>query len=69
MAFLSTFTGLLLALVAWVGLYTFAVDSRDPLFVSLASHLEAFSVGGWLLFAMLSVIFAVLTYRAVRPKV
>ncbi len=45
MAFLSTFAGLLLALVAWVGLYTFAVDSRDPLLVSLASYLEAFSVG------------------------
>ena len=69
MAFVSTFTGLLLALVAWVGLYTFAVDSRDPFLVSLASHLEAFSVGGWLLFTILSIVFAVLTYRAVRPNV
>jgi len=69
MAFVSTFTGLIVALVVWVGLYTFAADSRNPLLASLAPHLEAFSVGGWLLFAILSVVFAMLAYRAVRPKV
>lgn len=68
MAFVSTFTGLLAALVVWVALYTFAADSGNPLLASLATHLEAFSVGGWLLFATLAVAFAALTYRAVRPK-
>ena len=68
MAFVSTFTGLILALVVWVGLYTLAADSDNPLLAALAPHLETFSVGGWALFVILAVVFALLTHRVVRPK-
>jgi hypothetical protein len=44
MAFLCAFSGLTIALIAWVGLYTLAGDSDNPLLVALAPYLEALGI-------------------------
>ena len=68
MAFLCTFTGLTVALIVWVALYTVASDSKNPLLIALAPYLDAMSVSGPCLFIVLAVIFSLLTYRLLRPK-
>jgi hypothetical protein len=68
MAFACTFFGLLLALVIWAALYTIASNSQIAWLVRLAPHLEAFSLGGWCTFAVLSIVISLLAYRILRDK-
>ena len=68
MAFLCTFSGLTIALIVWVALYTLASSSDNPLLIALAPYLEAFSITGQCLFVILAVIISWLTYRLLRPK-
>ena len=68
MAFLCTFSGLTIALIIWVGLYTLASSSDIPLLVAVAPYLEALSITGQCLFLILAVLFSWLTYRLLRPK-
>jgi len=68
MAFLCTFSGLTIALIVWVALYTLASNSHNPSLVALAPYLEAFSLTGQCLFVILTVVIAWLTYLLLRPK-
>ena len=68
MAFLCTFSGLTIALIVWVALYTLASNSHNPLLVALAPYLEAFSITGQCLFVILAVVISWLTYRLLRSK-
>jgi hypothetical protein len=68
MAFLCTFSGLTIALIVWVALYTLASNSYNPLLVAVAPYLEAFSITGQCLFVTLAVVISWLTYRLLRPK-
>jgi hypothetical protein len=68
MAFLCTFSGLTIALIVWVALYTLASDSGNPLLVALAPYLEALSITGQCLFVILAAVFSWLTYHLLRPK-
>jgi len=63
MAFLCTFSGLTIALIVWVGLYTLASNSDNPSLVALGPYLEAFSITGQCLFAILAVGLSWLMYR------
>ena len=66
MAFLSTFTGLIVALLIWVGLYTLATEFQIPLLSPLAPYLEALSPVGEGLFVILAVIISLLIYRLLK---
>ena len=68
MAFLSTFTGMTVALTLWAALYGITSSSKNPLLRALAPHLEALSLSGQCLFVVLSVVLSLLTYRLLRPK-
>jgi hypothetical protein len=68
MAFLCTFSGLTVALIVWVGLYTLASSSAEPTLNALAPYLEALSITGQLLFVVLAGLFSLLTYRLLRPR-
>ena len=66
MAFLCTFSGLMIALIVWVGLYTLAANSDNRVLAALAPYLEAFSITGQCLFVILAVVISWLTYRLLR---
>jgi hypothetical protein len=68
MAFLCTFSGLTIALLVWVGLYTLTSTSADPKPNSLAPYFEALSITGQLLFILLAALFSLLIYRLLRPR-
>ena len=68
MAFLCTFSGLTIALLVWVTLYTLASNSDNPLLLATAYYLEAFSVTGQFVFVTLAALISWLTYRLVRSK-
>jgi hypothetical protein len=68
MAFLCTFSGLTIALIIWVALYTFASDSTNPTLSAIAPYLGALSVTGQVLFVILAIVFSWLTYRLLRRK-
>ncbi len=68
MAFLCTFSGLTIALIVWVGLYTLASNSDNPSLVALTPYLEAFSITGQCLFVILAVVISWLAYLLLRPK-
>lgn len=68
MAFLCTFSGLTMALLVWVALYTLASDSDNASLAALAPYLEALSMTGQCLFVILAVVFSWLTYRLLRWK-
>ena len=68
MAFLSTFFGLIAALLMWVGLYTLATEFQIPLVNALAPFLEALSPVGEGLFVILAVIFSLLIYRRLKSR-
>jgi len=68
MAFLCTFTGLLAALLIWVGLYTLATEFHIPLLSPLAPYLEALSPIGEGLFVLLAVIISLLIYRLLKSR-
>ena len=57
MAFLCTFSGMTIALLVWVTLYTLTVNSDNPLLLATASYLEAFSVTGQCVFVILAHMF------------
>jgi len=66
MAFLCTFSGLTIALVVWVGLYTLASDSNNAFVAAFAPYLEALSITGQSLFVILAVVFSCLIYRLLK---
>jgi len=68
MAFLCTFSGLTIALIVWVALYTLASNSDNPLLIAVTPYLEASSITGPCLFVILAVVISWLTYRLLRPK-
>ena len=68
MAFLSTFTGFIAALLIWVGLYTLATEIHSPRLNALAPYLEALSPIGECLFIILAVIFSFLIYRGLKLR-
>ncbi len=68
MAFLSTFAGLLAALLIWVGLYTLVTEVKVPALNSLAPYLEALSPVGEGLFLVLALIIAVAVYRWLKSR-
>ena len=68
MAFLCTFSGLTLALLIWVALYAIVSNSSVPSLVALAPYLEAFSITGECLFAILAIGLTWLTYRLLRRR-
>jgi hypothetical protein len=68
MAFLSTFVGMMAALLIWVGVYNFLIDADAASLNALAVHFEAMSVGGIGLFVFLGVAFSLLTYRVLKRK-
>jgi hypothetical protein len=63
MLFASTFIGLLVALTVWGSLYALLSESTDARLLAIAPYFEAFSVGGWILFATLSIGVALLAHR------
>jgi hypothetical protein len=68
MLFASTFIGLLVALTVWGSLYALLSESTDPRWVALAHYFEAFSVGGWIVFATLSIGVALLAHRLLDAR-
>ena len=66
MAFVSTFFGLIAALLIWVSLYTLATELQVD---ALAPYLEALSPVGEGLFAILAVISSWLIYRLLKRRV
>jgi len=68
MAFLCVFSGLTIALMVWVGLYTLVSNADAPVLLALAPYLEAFSITGQCLFVILAATMSWLTYRLLRRK-
>jgi hypothetical protein len=68
MAFVSTFAGLLAALIVWVGLYTLASEVDVPALNALAPYLEALNPVGVILFLVLGLVFALAVYRWLKAR-
>jgi len=68
MAFLSTFSGFIAALLIWVGLYTLATEVHVPLLNALAPYLEALSPVGEGMFMILGVVISLLIYRLLKSR-
>jgi hypothetical protein len=68
MAFVSTFAGLLAALVIWVGAYALASEADSPALNALATYLEALNPIGEALFLVLAVLIAIAVYRWLRSR-
>jgi hypothetical protein len=66
MAFLSTFAGLVAALLIWVSLYTLATELHVPLLNALAPYLEALSPVGEGLLVILAVTVSLLIYHLLK---
>jgi uncharacterized membrane protein (DUF485 family) len=59
---------LTIALIIWVALYTLVSNSNNPFLAAIAPYLEAFSITGQCLFAILAVVISWLTYILLRPR-
>jgi hypothetical protein len=68
MAFICTFSGLLLALVIWVGLYTLASESHIPMLSATAPYLEAMSLTGEVFFLGLAAVLSWVVYLFLRRR-
>ena len=68
MAFLCTFTGLMVAGAIWMGIWIALGDADSPTLTTIADCLSPMAVGGWCLYVVLSVACAWLTYRLLRSK-
>jgi membrane protein implicated in regulation of membrane protease activity len=68
MAFVSTFAGLLAALVIWVGAYALASEADAPALNAMATYLEALNPVGETLFLVLAVLIAMGVYRWLKTR-
>jgi len=67
-AFLCTFIGMIAALIIWVGLYYYLLDSGNAMLNGLAPHFEAISFGGISLFVVFSLLLCWLAYRGLHQN-
>ncbi len=68
MAFVSTFAGLLAALVIWVGLYSFASEVDVPALNAVAPWLEALNPVGEIFFLVLALLISLAVYRWLKSR-
>jgi hypothetical protein len=68
MAFLCTFTGMLLAGMIWMALFIGLSDASNRFLVFAEEWLSPEAISGWLFYLCLCVGCSLLTYRLLRPR-
>jgi len=63
LAFLRTFTALLVAATIWLGLFAAFDEADSPLLNAIAQWLSPLTVLGWLIYLVLCVVCFVLVWR------
>ena len=63
MAFITTFSSILLAGIAWMALFLAFYETEDPRLQALDGILSPDAITGWIFFVALCVLFCWLLYR------